>query len=115
MIDLNKQLEEWLNAGIISTEQVDLMRQSVIGSPQEVDGSDISEGRIPIVTEILGYVGAALALWAVMFLVSEYWGNLSDWAQAALFGVVSLVLFPAGAAIITNRCPRGRLTSNNGP
>ncbi len=100
MIDLNQQLERWLEEGIISVEQADQMRSSSLGSPKPVTDMAVEERRIPIVTEILGYVGAALAIWAVMFLVAEYWGNLTDWAQASLFGALALVLFAAGATLL---------------
>ena len=112
MIDLNKQLEAWLTAEIISAEQAELMRRSALGSPQPDIDKETGGGRIPIVAEILGYVGAALAVWAVIFLVSEYWGNLSDWAQAALFAVLSLVLFSAGGVIVDNDEPALRRLSS---
>jgi hypothetical protein len=104
MIDLNKQLEKWLDAGIITTEQADLMRNSVIGAPDESVSPGDGE-RIPIIAEILGYVGAALAIWGVIFLVSEFWGNLTDWAQVALFAVLSLGLFVAGRLILDSNEP----------
>lgn len=99
MIDLNQQLNHWLEDGIITTEQADLMRQSVATSPPTPLEEAVEERRIPIITEILGYVGVALAMWAVMFLVSEFWGNLSDWAQIALFAVVAIVLLAAGSVL----------------
>ncbi len=103
MIELNKQLEKWLDAGIITRDQADLMRHSVAGPP---DGfSDATSRRIPIVAEIFGYVGAALAIWAVLFLVSEFWGNLTDLAQAALFAGLAVGLFAAGAVILDSEEP----------
>ncbi len=105
MIDLNKQLEVWLNDGIISAEQAEQMRLSVLGVPELGERETEPERRIPIITEILGYVGAALAIWAVMFLVSEFWTNLSDWAQASLFGALALVLFAGGAALVGSAEP----------
>lgn len=115
MIDLDKQLDKWLGDGIISTEQAELMRQSVVASPpaHEAELADeyAEERRIPIVTEVLGYVGAALAIWAVIFLVSEFWGNIADWAQAGLFAVVALVLFTSGAALFNTVEPALRRLS----
>ncbi|MDJ0498627.1 MAG: hypothetical protein QNJ89_12415 [Acidimicrobiia bacterium] len=105
MIDLNKQLEAWLNDGIISAEQAEQMRRSALGVPGPVEHETEPERRIPIITEILGYVGAALAVWAVLFLVSEFWTNLSDWAQASLFGALALVLFAGGAALVGSAEP----------
>ncbi len=112
MFDLNLQLERWLDDGIITAEQADLMRRSAMGSPPTPDASEEDGRRIPIVTEILGYVGAVLAIWAVLFLVSEYWGNLTDWAQAGLFGALAIVLFATGQALFDAEEPAlGRLSS----
>lgn len=112
MIDLNQQLDQWLDDGIITTEQADLMRQSVDSSPPPPIVEAAEKHRIPIVTEILGYVGTVLALWAVMFLVSEFWRNLSDWAQISLFAVVAIVLLAAGTAVLdTTEAAIRRLSS----
>jgi hypothetical protein len=110
MIDFNQQLQKWLDTGIISAEQAELMKRSVAASPRAQPGAE--EGRIPIIAEILGYVGAALAIWAVLFLVSEFWANLADWSQAALFGVLSLILLAAGATILDKDEPALRRLSS---
>lgn len=100
MIDLNHQLEVWVGDGIITGEQAEMMRRSVAQPEAPAEREEVEfEGRIPIITEILGYVGAALAIWAVFFLVSEFWGTLSDWAQASLFGALAVALFAAGTAL----------------
>lgn len=100
MIDLNRHIDQWVGNGIITAEQAALMRSSLTGESPPVGEAEETESRIPIVTEILGYVGAALAIWAVMFLVSEFWANLSDWAQAALFGALAIALFAGGTALL---------------
>lgn len=114
MIDLNRELQHWIDDGIITGEQAQLMRRSVPQPeppPQPLEIEE-EEDRIPIITEILGYVGAALAIWAVVFLVSEFWGNLSDWAQAGLFGALGVLLFAAGAALLDTAEPALRRLSS---
>ncbi len=109
MIDLNDQLEVWVGDGIITTEQAEMMRRSVAHPEPAPEPADTeAEERIPIITEVLGYVGIALAGWAVYFLVEDFWGNLSDWAQASLFGVLALVLFVAGTTLLDAREPAFR-------
>ena len=116
MIDLNKHLEQWVSDGIVSSEQAELMRQSALGSPlvheKAFTEELIEERRIPIIAEILGYVGSALAIWAVVFLVSEFWANLSDWAQTSLFAALALALFAAGAALLDTVEPALRRLSS---
>jgi hypothetical protein len=80
--------------------------------PVPVESETEPERRIPIITEILGYVGAALAIWAVLFLVSEFWGNLSDWAQASLFAALAFALFVGGAVLLDIGEPALRRLSN---
>ena len=111
MIDLNRQLERWLSDGVITREQAELMRQSVLQPEPPPEAPDTEEGRIPIITEILGYVGAALAIWAVMFVVSEFWANLSDWAQGALFAALAFTLFVGGAVLLDTLEPALRRLS----
>lgn len=114
MIDLNRHLEQWVGAGIITAEQAALMRSSIddLASVTGTGPGEARESRIPIITEILGYVGAALAIWAVIFLVSEFWGNLADWAQASLFAAVALVLLSGGAGLLTSAEPALRRLSS---
>lgn len=100
MIDLNSHIDKWMGDGIITVEQAAQMRASLAGESPPAGGLGEPESRVPIVTEILGYVGAALAIWGVLFLASSFWKNLSDWAQAALFGVLAVVLFTGGAALL---------------
>jgi len=104
MIDLNRQVTQWLEAGIISPEQADLMKAGDVQSPGE-GSSDDGGGRIPVIAEMLGYVGAVLAIWAVLFLVSEFWEKLTDWSQAGLFGVLASALFFAGGVMLTHEEP----------
>ncbi len=110
MIDLNQQLERWLADGIITDEQAELMLRSISG---DTPADQAERGRrIPLVAEILGYVGAALAIWAVLFVVAEHWGTLDYWAQAALFAALSFALFAGGRALLTSDEPAlGRLSS----
>lgn len=110
MIDFNQQIQRWLDAGIISAEQAGQMKRSIATS--RAAQPEAEEGRIPVIAEILGYVGVALATWAVLFLVSDFWANLADWAQAALFGVLSLSLFAAGATNLDKGEPALRRLSS---
>ena len=100
MIDLNQQLERWLDDESITHDQADRMRRSVATAP-----SQERERRIPLVTEILGYVGAALAFFAVAFLVADSWEELGDWAQAGLFAALTGILLAGGYALISAADP----------
>lgn len=106
MIDLNEHLRQWLDEGIINADQAELMRRSVSGAVP-----DEPERRIPLVAEIFGYLGAALATWAVIFLVAEYWGTLAYWAQATLFAVLSFSLLAGGSVLLDEPEPALRRLS----
>lgn len=64
------------------------------------------------VAEALGYVGAALAIVAGVFIAQQFWADLTPWAQTALLGVVAVALLGAGAAVNGPiGTPTGRLGS----
>jgi len=51
------------------------------------------------VAEILGYLGAILAIVGVMILVGRYWHHLPSWSRLTLLGVAAAVLWGVGAAL----------------
>ncbi len=92
MRDLESSLDSWTAAGLITPEQAEAIRVA------EATGrsAEPKTGRIPIVTEVLGYVGAALAFWAVAILTADVWADMEPWAQAGLFLLTAAVLFGGG-------------------
>jgi hypothetical protein len=112
--------DEARDRGIITREQADQLRDLAAETPPPTHGgptaSDIaSPTRAPIgtrIAEALGYVGAALAIVAGVFIAQQFWADLTPWAQTSLLGVVAIALLGAGAAVNGPiGTPTGRLGS----
>jgi hypothetical protein len=80
----------WEAASMLSHEQAEAIRA------YERAGTDAPVRRIPLVAELIGYVGVALVLAAAFVLLGEYFGDLSQGAQLAIATVAALVFFAAG-------------------
>lgn len=105
---IDTKLAEWEEAGLLTHEQVD----AILTAEQAAAGSDDRSSRIPVTVEILGYLGAALALGAAFALSAEYWSDLASWAQVMLLVAVAAVLGIAGIAVRPARDPAvGRMLS----
>lgn len=62
------------------------------------EGRVTSKG-IPVVAEVLGYVGGALALAAVVALVAAFWAALGTWGRAGIASGLALAGLLGGFAI----------------
>jgi len=103
MNELDRGLERWREAGIITAAQVDQIRALEASSAQR---------RIPLIAEVLGYLGAALVVSAVVALGSQIWEDLATAARIAVFVVITASLLIAGSAIGDSDEPAVRRLSN---
>lgn len=115
--DLDRRLAGWATAGLISAELADALARYEAdralgprpaptppaaaavpppppGTPAEVAGRD-RRGVQP--AEAIGYVGAAMAVAALAWLLSEVWVDLAVWAQLTLVGLLAVIALTAGA------------------
>ncbi len=88
-VDLDRRLDDWVGAQLISPDQADAIR----ARERAAGGGD---SRLPLVAEALGYVGATLALTAVGILLGQYWDRFADLAQQLVAGLLTLLLLGAG-------------------
>jgi hypothetical protein len=104
MKDLVDRLREWVAAGLIDEAQADAIR-SFEAAPED-------ERRVPLVAEVLGYLGGSLALIAIFILVGEFWEDLEVWARLLLVGAGTVTFLAAGWFIKAIDNPAiGRLSS----
>ena len=109
MSDWDQKLSEWTSAGLVSTEQAVAIRSreaEAAAQPAEVAG----EGRVSPAIEAVGYLGGALAVAAVFFIL-VVGTDLDEGAQVALAGLLSAVLLGGGAAVRRDTPPARRLKS----
>ena len=88
MKDLTESLREWVAEGLIDKSQAEAIRTF------ETPPGD--ERRVPLIAEVLGYVGGSLALIAIFILVGEFWADLETWARLLLVGAGTVVFLGAG-------------------
>lgn len=87
MSDLSRRIDRWVSEGLITREQADAILAREESRP--------SWG-IPLVSEALGFLGAALVLIAAGTIVSRFWADLELWARLLLIGAATAALWATG-------------------
>lgn len=97
--ELHDQLARWVAAGLIDAGQADRIevaeRERAVLVPRR---------RLPLVAEVLGYVGAVIAITAVVMTVQQIWKQVPT-AQLPTAGAVAVGLLLAGAALHASADP----------
>lgn len=88
--DLPERLGAWVDAGLITRDQADAIRTHEAQTEQQ---------GLPKWVEPVAYLGAALVAIALFLFGIMVWDRLDTWGQIALAGVMTLVLFGAGALL----------------
>jgi hypothetical protein len=91
--DLVDNLRDWVAEGLIDEAQAEAIRS--------YEAAPIDERRVPLIAEVLGYLGGSLALIAIFILVGEFWEDLRIWARLLLVGA-GTAAFLAGGWFIKN-------------
>lgn len=101
---IEERVGSWVRAGIISADQGErilaLEQRSEppppTGAPIEPVAAATATRRRALLSEVIGYVGAAFAFSAIGLLVGEFWDVLAVWAQLATVGVPAVIAVGAG-------------------
>jgi hypothetical protein len=90
---LHDQLSRWTTAGLIEADQAARIeaaeQERLVPSPRR---------RLPLVAEVVGYVGAAIAITAATVTVHQFWKHVPAVAELALAAAIATGLLAAGAA-----------------
>ncbi|MGH3173754.1 MAG: hypothetical protein ACRDPF_07800 [Streptosporangiaceae bacterium] len=109
--ELRKHLDRWLAQGLIDTAQatrIETAETPATGVPtNEVPATGVpaTGSRAPLVAEALGYAGAVLAIAAGLYMVRDFWPNLSTGAALAFAAAACVALGAGGAAVRTTGDP----------
>lgn len=109
MRDLEARLDVWQRAGLISPEQADSVRsfeateaathpelpQSEPPQPEPMASSTTS-----LISEVLGYLGAVLAVSAIAVILGQTWNEMGTGARLAVAATVTVVFAAAGLALL---------------
>ncbi len=111
---LRRRVDAWSAAGIITAEQADqiVAHESTVNPLTDASGpvattapsdaprpAQVAPARTTTGAEAIGYVGAALALGALVMLFGEVWEDLFDWAKLAVIATLTVALMGAGATL----------------
>lgn len=106
--ELERRLHRWVREGLISEETAaaiwDLERASPTATA-EAPAPTPTARRVPVLTEVIGYLGAALAAAAVAVFVTRTWDELTTWQRLTTAGAGGLAFLGAGSAIHRSREP----------
>src|SRR5215467_13208641 len=97
---LREQLARWAAAGLIDPDQADRIEATERERAVALPGR-----RLPLVAEVLGYLGAVIAITAIVVTVHQIWKHVPAAAQLATAGVLTVGLLLAGAALRTDGDP----------
>lgn len=100
----SQHLEAWVEQGLISAEQAVAIRDYEERT-QEPGRPLLSHGRVPLVTEALGYLGIGVAAAALVILLAEDWTTFPLGTRLAATGIGTVVLLLAGWLLRSNDEP----------
>jgi len=95
---IREQLARWTAAGLIDKDQADRIEAA------ERAGS-LPRRRLPLVAEVLGYVGAVIAMTAIGVTIHQIWKHVPTAVEMATAGLIAVGLLLAGAALRTDIDP----------
>lgn len=95
---LQERLAGWVEAGLISREQAQAIREHEQREHLQRPHFEVvpEHGRVPLITEALGYLGAALAVAALVNLLGEDWPEYPLSVRLGVPVVLAVALVLAG-------------------
>ncbi|MGN6790949.1 MAG: DUF2157 domain-containing protein [Streptosporangiaceae bacterium] len=104
---LREQLQRWTEAGLIDADQAGRIEAAEVA---HLHGQ--RRRRLPLVAEVLGYLGAVLAVTAIAVAMRQVWTHVPPAAWLTFTAVLSIGLLIAGVLVSTGEEPAfGRLRS----
>src|SRR5215475_4987572 len=93
---LHEQLARWTAAGLMEVDQAD----RIVAAERE-RATTLPERRLPLVAEVLGYIGAVIAVTAIAVTVHQIWKHVPAAIEMTTAGAIAVGLLLAGAALDT--------------
>jgi hypothetical protein len=104
MGELDQMLRRWEERGIITAAQAEDIRR--------LESADQPEPRVPLIAEVLGYLGASLVVSAAIALTAQFWSDLDVAVRIGALIAVTALLLVAGSLVRNSSDPAGgRLAS----
>ncbi|HEX7996335.1 MAG TPA: DUF2157 domain-containing protein [Streptosporangiaceae bacterium] len=97
---LREQLQRWTAAGLIDADQAGRIEAAELARARAQP-----QRRVPLVAEVLGYLGAVLAATAIAVAMNQVWAHVPPAAWLAFTAALTLGLLIAGALVRTGDEP----------
>ncbi len=85
------ELDRWVSAGLMGADQA-----AAIRTFESTTRAEPPSGSIPVVAEVIGYAGAALAAAGAAVGFGEFWEDMAGWTRIGLLGLASALLIVGG-------------------
>src|SRR5215472_16709924 len=105
---LRDQLDRWTAAGIIDAGQAARMESAEQTQIGAVGASSSGRRAVPLVVEVLGYLGTAIAISAGFVAVRQLWPRVPSTAMLWFTAVAAVLLVVIGALLRTSDQPAYR-------
>jgi hypothetical protein len=92
---LVQSLERWVADDLLTREQA----AAILAGERERAARATPARPVPVVAELVGYLGATLALAGAIALAASFWTDLPVWARLAILGITSALFLTAGVAV----------------
>ena len=104
MRSLDALVEEWVRHGVLTPEAAENVRSyEASRTPEPGPHPRANSSRRSALSELLGYLGASLAVVAVAFILTDLWSSLGHPVRIAMVGLLTAVV--TGAGIVLWRSP----------
>jgi hypothetical protein len=92
-------LERAMESGVVTAEQAAALLAVMAAPTQPARSGEPAPRRASVAIEIVGYLGAVLAMIGATTLVGQFWDDMASWSRLALVGSLAIGLWGAGAVV----------------
>jgi hypothetical protein len=85
-------------SGIVTQEQAAALL-TLVAAPGPARPVERPPRGVPVTVEIVGYLGAVLAMIGAAILVGRFWEDMASWSRLVLVGLLAAGLWSAGAVV----------------
>jgi hypothetical protein len=92
-------LQRATESGLVTADQAAALLTLMAAPPRPARARERAPRGASIAVEIVGYLGAVLAMIGAAILVGRFWDDMASWSRLALVGSLAIGLWGAGAVV----------------
>jgi hypothetical protein len=92
-------LQRATESGVVTADQAAALLALAAARPPPARAGGRAPRVVPVAAEIVGYLGAVLAMIGAATLVGQFWEDMASWSRLALIGSLAVGLWGAGAVV----------------